>query len=161
VTGGFSMRPATPADRPDLVRVLLSSRRAFLPYAPLAHDEADIEHWMEGLLTRDGVTAACSGQRVVGFLAVDSASDAHWIAQLYLAPGYTGMGIGGRLLAHAIDLLSRRLPIRLYTFQANAGARRFYERAGFVPVAFSDGAGNEEHCPDVLYELEALPPTAP
>jgi hypothetical protein len=26
---------------------------------------------------------------------------------------------------------------------------------GFVAVQFSDGSCNEEHCPDVLYELSA------
>jgi len=43
-------------------------------------------------------------------------------------------------------------PIRLYTFQANGGARRFYERHGFQPVAFSGGRDNEECCPDILFE---------
>jgi hypothetical protein len=47
-------------------------------------------------------------------------------------------------------------PIRLYTFQANAGARRFYERHGFVPIEFTDGQANEERCPDVLYELRTI-----
>ena len=63
-------------------------------------------------------------------------------------------GIGALLLAHAMRALA--LPIRLYTFQANAGARRFYERHGFVPLEFTDGQANEEHCPDVLYELQAI-----
>jgi hypothetical protein len=44
-------------------------------------------------------------------------------------------------------------PVRLYTFQPNEHARRFYERKGFAPIEFSDGSTNEERCPDVLYEL--------
>jgi len=43
-------------------------------------------------------------------------------------------------------------PIRLYTFQDNQRARNFYERRGFRAVTYSDGAGNEEKCPDMLYE---------
>jgi ribosomal protein S18 acetylase RimI-like enzyme len=43
-------------------------------------------------------------------------------------------------------------PIRLYTFQENDGARRFYERHGFRAIEFGDGSNNEENCPDVLYE---------
>jgi ribosomal protein S18 acetylase RimI-like enzyme len=39
----------------------------------------------------------------------------------------------------------------LYTFQPNAGARRFYERHGFAAVEFGDGSDNEERVPDVLY----------
>jgi hypothetical protein len=42
--------------------------------------------------------------------------------------------------------------VRLWCFQANSGARRFYERHGFVAVEFTDGHDNEEGCPDVLYE---------
>ena len=43
-------------------------------------------------------------------------------------------------------------PIRLYTFQCNHDARHFYERRGFRAIAFGDGSGNEEKCPDILYE---------
>ena len=42
--------------------------------------------------------------------------------------------------------------LRLYTFQSNEGARRFYERHGFAAVAFGDGSDNEEREPDVRYE---------
>jgi predicted N-acetyltransferase YhbS len=71
------------------------------------------------------------------------------IDQLYVAPGWTGHGIGGRLLSTA----KARRPdgLGLYTFQVNAGARRFYERHGFVVVALGDGSSNEEGQPDVRY----------
>ena len=46
-------------------------------------------------------------------------------------------------------------PIRLYTFQTHSLARRFYERHGYKAIEFTDGQGNEEKCPDVLYELGA------
>ena len=68
-----------------------------------------------------------------------------------LAPNHVGNGIGTLLLAHALKTLPS--PVRLHTFQANHGARRFYERHGFTAIAFTDGQGNEERCPDVLYEL--------
>jgi hypothetical protein len=45
--------------------------------------------------------------------------------------------------------------LRLWVFQQNAGARAFYERRGFKLVRFTDGAGNEEHEPDALYEWQA------
>ena len=38
------------------------------------------------------------------------------------------------------------------SFQKNIAARRFYERNGFVVIEETDGAGNEEREPDVLYE---------
>ena len=43
------------------------------------------------------------------------------------------------------------LTVDLWTFQRNAGARRFYERNGFVAMEFTDGASNEEREPDVRY----------
>ena len=45
------------------------------------------------------------------------------------------------VLPRFVELAKERLgsPIRLYTFQANNGARRFYERHGFTPIAFGDG----------------------
>ena len=38
----------------------------------------------------------------------------------------------------------------LWAFRSNTGARRFYERHGFVAVAFTEG-DNEEGEPDVRY----------
>lgn len=61
-------------------------------------------------------------------------------------------GIGTLLLQQTLDELMP--PIRLYTFQANHTARQFYEKHGFQPIAFSDGSGTEERCPDVLYEWQ-------
>jgi ribosomal protein S18 acetylase RimI-like enzyme len=57
------------------------------------------------------------------------------------------------LLRHALSSLQP--PVRLYTFQQNTGAPRFYERFGFKAVQFTDRSENEERCPDVLYELHA------
>jgi ribosomal protein S18 acetylase RimI-like enzyme len=66
-------------------------------------------------------------------------------------PGHVGGGIGSVLLDNAFRFLP--LPIRLYTFQANTGARRFYERHGFRVIQLTDGHANEERCADVLYEF--------
>ena len=80
--------------------------------------------------------------------------DGEWLKQLYVAPGRTGRGIGQRLLDAMLDeARSAAIPVfRLWTFQRNAGARRFYERNGFAAVGFGDGGGNEENEPDVRYE---------
>jgi GNAT superfamily N-acetyltransferase len=77
-----------------------------------------------------------------------------WIEQLYAQPGCTGQGLGTRLLEQALAELHAQGAdtVRLWCFQANTGARRFYERHGFVAVEFTNGSGNEEGVPDVLYE---------
>jgi hypothetical protein len=51
-----------------------------------------------------------------------------------------------------LDIAKEHHPggLDLWTFQANAGARRFYERHGLSPIATTDG-DNEEAAPDVRY----------
>ncbi len=88
---------------------------------------------------------AVDGEPVVGLLVVATGD----LDQLYVAPDRLGEGIGRRLL----DLAKERSPdgLRLYTFQVNDRARRFYERNGFTAEWFGDGSANEEGQPDVRY----------
>lgn len=141
-------------DASNVADVLIDSRRAYQPFAPSAHPPDDVRAWVRRhLIPECNVTVADAGGTIIGVLATAQRDGAAWIEQLFVLPGWTGRGIGGRLLDHAHDGLPR--PIRLWTFQANAGARRFYERHGYRAIAFTDGRENEERCPDVLYELAA------
>jgi GNAT superfamily N-acetyltransferase len=152
------LRPAVAQDHQDVSSILIESRAKFMPYAPLAHDEEELRAWVASdLLPSAGVTVATLDGALVGMIAVTIQTHCSWIDQLYVMPSLVGRGIGSALLDHALSIL--RAPIRLYTFQQNAGARRFYERNGFLPIGFSDGQDNEEHCPDVL--LERAPEGAP
>ena len=72
------------------------------------------------------------------------------VEQFYVAPEYQRCGVGDAMLAHAKHL--RPAGLRLFTFQRNAPARRFYEARGFVAKEFTDGATNMEREPDVLYQ---------
>ena len=128
-----------------------------MPYAPSAHSEPELREWVASVLVPSGgVTVAEVHRRVVGVMATARGEQVSWVNQMAVDPALVNQGIGSLLLAHAMRTLA--LPIRLYTFQANAGARRFYERHGFVPVELTDGQANEERCPDVLYELPSRPP---
>ena len=116
--------------------------------------------WIPGALIASGrTTVAVVDGQVVGFLSVSNDARGSWIDQLYLLPEWTGRGLGSELLELARGQLPA--PIRLRTFQANQGARRFYERHGFRAAAFGDGSGNEERCPDVLYEWAPERSTTP
>jgi GNAT superfamily N-acetyltransferase len=153
------LRAARAEDAAAVARVLLDSRHAFLPFVPWAHADDDVREWVRTTLLPEGRVVVCeTADGVVGVLATSVAQGIGWIDQMYVLPGHTGQGLGGALLAFAHDLLPR--PVRLYTFQQNLGARRFYERHGYRPIAFTDGQQNEERCPDVLYELPARPPAA-
>jgi putative acetyltransferase len=59
-----------------------------------------------------------------------------------------GAGTGTALLQVAKASSSR---LRLWTFQRNRAARRFYETRGFVLIEETDGAANHEKEPDALY----------
>jgi GNAT superfamily N-acetyltransferase len=143
------LRGANPQDANAVASVLIESRKAFLSFAPSAHTEADVRNWVEHtLIPTNQVVVFESSEMVVGVLAVFKEKAKSWVDQLYVLPGWTGHGIGSRLLNYAQAILPS--PIHLYTFQENVGARRFYERKGYTAVEFSDGRGNEERCPDVL-----------
>lgn len=150
MAGEVVLCAAAPGDAPAVAALLLRARKELLPFAPLAHADDEVRGWIAArLIPAGGTTVATVDGEVVGFVSVER-REVGWIDHLYLLPERVGQRIGRDLLAHARKVLAP--PIRLYTFQANDRARRFYERHGFRAVAFSDGANNEERCPDVLYE---------
>ncbi|MBZ9764578.1 GNAT family N-acetyltransferase [Mesorhizobium sp. CA8] len=118
-----------------------------IDWMPLLHTpEEDLFFIRDILLPNQQVTVADAGGRIIGFIAIGG----EWVRQLYFDPAWTGQGIGSRLLAQATAGMSL---VKLHCFQANTGARRFYERHGFRAEAFGDGSANEEGLPDILYVL--------
>jgi GNAT superfamily N-acetyltransferase len=71
----------------------------------------------------------------------DDAARTSELLLLYVVPEWWGRGAGLALLGHAMDDVRRRgwRELSLWVFDANARARRFYERAGLTP----DGATAE------------------
>ena len=147
----LDFRAATVGDAGSVADVYLRSRKELVACAPLVHSDEAVRDWIRRHLIPAGRTmVAVVDGLVVGLLAVSEATDCSWIEQLYLLPARVGQGIGTRLLEFARSELPP--PIRLYTFQCNQLARSFYERHGFKAITFGDGSGNEEKCPDILYE---------
>lgn len=144
----FDIRRATADDATPIADVWLESWRATFDFEP-AHPDEDVRRWVrEDLLVEaeDWVaTDPSHANRVIALLGLSDTM----VEQLYVRPEWIGRGVGSQLL----ELAKRRRPdgLELYCFAANGRARRFYERNGFVPVAFGDGSGNEEGQPDVLY----------
>jgi RimJ/RimL family protein N-acetyltransferase len=154
------LRPAAMADAAAVAGVLATSRRVLMPFVPAVHADEEIRQWVtEVLIPSGGVTVACVGGTVAAVLAVSQAHGLSWIDQLYVHPEHVARGLGTQLLHHALDTLGR--PLQLHTFQANRHARGFYERHGFQAAGFTDGEGNEERCPDVLYRLDPCPDADP
>jgi GNAT superfamily N-acetyltransferase len=144
-----AIRQAKLADAEGAAALYLRARRAAEPAIPPGvHDDADVHRWMrERLVAAGHVWLAEDGAGgLLGLIALTPG----WVEQLYVEPGRTGEGVGAALLDFAKARSGGEL--QLWTFAANAGARRFYERHGFTAAERTDGSGNEERAPDVRYD---------
>jgi GNAT superfamily N-acetyltransferase len=143
-----SLRRATLDDMPAAARLHRHVMRTSLSFLPELHTpEEDVRFFSEKLFPTTEFWVAEDDGAVVGYIAFKP----DFIDHLYLHPDHQDRGLGVQLLDKA--RAGARL-LRLWTFQANAKARRFYEREGFTAELMTDGADNEEHMPDVLYRWE-------
>ncbi|WP_439498092.1 GNAT family N-acetyltransferase [Bosea sp. (in: a-proteobacteria)] len=121
------VRQATEADIPPAAAIVAqayrTSFRPILGEAALAYDAAHFQERFETDLER--LTVLDDGG-VKGVLLV---TEGH-IAMLFIDESGRGKGHGAALLAHAEAQGAHSLEV----FAANAGARRFYERAGWLAV---------------------------
>jgi putative acetyltransferase len=139
---------AGPQDAEDVARLFRAVRRACLPYLPELHT-ADEDLWF----FRNRVFVECEvwvAGAMQGFVAFRKG----WVDHLYVRPEFHGQGIGTALLARAMQNHS---PLRLWAFQRNTAAIRFYLARGFREIARTDGRTNEEREPDVLMEWTRAP----
>jgi GNAT superfamily N-acetyltransferase len=124
--------------------------------ASYPYNEEQQRHTLEGArrFFAANVVAACRIEvatmdgELTGFMALE----APWIRHLAVVPGHQRRGVGAALLAWAREQSPREL--RLFTFQRNEPARRFYEKHGFTAVAFGVSPAPESE-PDVEYHWTA------
>jgi ribosomal protein S18 acetylase RimI-like enzyme len=106
---------------------------------------------MLGFYTEEGVRTDGKQQVIADLLA------------LAVLPMYQRKGIGGKLLAHVIDVAERVAPssnisqLRLTVAENNVGAQRMYARAGFRVV---EGAATYDRGQRALRMVRALGPAA-
>ena len=90
------------------------------------------------VLRRDVVFVAREQAQPAGHVALhrDAATAAIVIDQLFVAPGHVRRGVGWRLLgfAEGYAITEGAASLRIVVEEGNWGARRFYGRAGFVPI---------------------------
>ncbi|RBW46316.1 GNAT family N-acetyltransferase [Loktanella sp. D2R18] len=113
------------------------------PYIPMLHTRAQDRKFITHVVSSQDVLVA-DDDGVQGFIARADGE----IEQLYLAAAARGRGIGSALLN---EMKTRRERLNLWCFQANTGARRFYERHGFLVSHMTGGAENQEKLPDIRY----------
>src|SRR5262249_53309284 len=147
------IRPMTSDDVEAVVRVWHASGQRAYPFIDLWQrftlDEAR-RVFREVIVSSCSVWVAETGHEIVGYLAHRSS----YLDRLYVAPDHQGRGIGGALLAHAMQQSPHGL--ELHTHQKNAQARAFYEKRGFVAVRFGVSPPPENE-PDVEYHWRPVP----
>lgn len=142
----MKIRLAEPADAEAVGDVFLAAR-AGMAYLPVLHTEAETRAFIRDVLLPDHeVWVVEKGGRLIGFAGLGK----DLLGHLWVEPATQNRGVGTALLA----LAKERRPggFRLWVFQKNMGARRFYERQGLTLVQLTDGRANEELEPDALYE---------
>ena len=141
----LTLRTATAGDA-DAIAAVFSPSLRLLIFLPELHTIEEDRAFIAGVIMREcKVTVAEAGGAIVAFLARDGEE----IRLLHTHPDFVGCGTGTMLLNAAKE--SGVAALELWCFQANARARRFYERNGFRPIRFTDGEVNEERMPDVRY----------
>jgi ribosomal protein S18 acetylase RimI-like enzyme len=142
---GLQPRRATLADLPAIAAL---HRRAFfeaMPHMPVLHTpQEDLAFYSQREFTNAKIWVCERAKAIVGFIAFR----AGWIDHLYVHPAHQRQGIGSVLLSIA---MATEPDLRLWTFQCNGPARQFYERHDFEVDRVTDGSGNDERQPDVLY----------
>ncbi|PKQ07966.1 MAG: GNAT family N-acetyltransferase [Alphaproteobacteria bacterium HGW-Alphaproteobacteria-11] len=144
----MQIRRATEDDWPEVARVFIAAR-AGMTYLPKLHGDADTRAFIRRVVKRSAVWLAEADGALLGFAALEPAPRQSWLHHLYVDPAAQNAGAGSALLGKA----KAELPggFSLWTFQANLGARRFYERHGLTETRRTNGANNEENLPDILY----------
>lgn len=139
------IRRATAADAHEAAAAFSASFLS-MTFVPKMHSDAEDLAFIRQLISHKECWIAEFEGRVIGIACYN----AGWLEQLYVAPPYHNRG-AGTLLLHRV-MHAHPEGFQFWTFQANAGARRFYERNGCVAVEFTDGSGTEEKTADVRYE---------
>ena len=149
-----AIRRGRAGDARGAAELYLRAREAALragSIPPGVHDDDDVRgHFASHIVEDCELWVAEQDGALAGILVLDG----EFVDQLYVEPGLTGRGIGSALLA--VAKRERPQGLRLWTFQTNTGARRFYVRHGFVEVRRTDGRDNEERAPDVLYAYRTV-----
>lgn len=157
------IRPCTPADVDAMVALINAAATAYAgvipadcygqPYMPreeLCEEiAAGVRFW--GLFEGAGEAApglSPAGPALAGVMGIQDVDDVTLIRHAYVLPAWQRRGVGGRLLAHLMDLAERRRldeqvpegprqaerPLLVGTWAAAWWAVAFYERHGFALV---------------------------
>lgn len=138
----FHLRPARSTDA-GKVGAILSAFIDDTPWMPRIHTRAE-DVAFAGMMIDKGFVTIAANDTVVGF----SAREGEMVHALYVAEDARNQGCGAQLMA---QMKAESPALKLWTFQANEGAQRFYLAHGFTEAERTDGAENDENLPDIRY----------
>lgn len=136
--------PARSLDAGAVGHILSVSNEA-MPWLPRLHSAAEEIMYAGAMIEAGWVRVAKRNGEVVGFIA-------RWeeeVHALYVLPEAQDSGIGTALLEDAKSEAER---LKLWSYQANSPATRFYGLRGFVETARTDGSENDVGLPDIRFE---------
>lgn len=142
------IRRAVTDDVAAVAALWIRARNAAVPMIPAyVHQNKDVFEWIASIvIPRQETWVAEYEHHLIGMISLDQ----EWIDQLYVDPEWTGHGVGALLIAWAKE----RSPGVFNYGPSNRtlGARRFYERHGFIAMERTDGRRNEEGFRDMRYQ---------
>ena len=139
---------ALPEDGEEIASLYLDARKHALGAIPpvFGTDERVLEWLSARVKNGEECWVTRDEKGVSAFMLLEPG----WLDQLYVRVDRIGQGLGTQLIMKAKEIMPNGM--RLWTFQSNRSAHRFYERHGFLVVEETDGSNNEEKSPDVCYE---------
>ena len=139
---GISLRPYCAEDQELLFAVYAGTRKDEVAAFGWSAPQQEVFLRMQFNAQRRGYEAAypqadhqiiCLDGQPIGRMMVQRATDHAHLVDIALLPEYRGRGIGGALLRElAAQSDTAHVPVRLQVHKTNAGARRLYERLGFI-----------------------------
>jgi putative acetyltransferase len=134
-----------PTDLAAIAPLFRRVQEATRPIRPDLHTPEEDLAFLGNVIRNDTVWVAETDGAIAGFIGYRNG----FVEHLYVDLGRQGRGIGTALLRKAMD---DEAMLRLWVFQENVAARRFYERHGFRLLRETGGRDNEEKEPDALLE---------
>jgi GNAT superfamily N-acetyltransferase len=129
---GLRLRRFRASDAEACRRIFEAAWRVARPDRPRSVSPEELAR----LLLGERVTVAERGREILGFVALYEPNA--FVHHLYVAPTWHGRGVGRMLLAHAVAQAGGAASLKV--MGANAGARAFYARLGWVEA----GRGEDE-----------------
>ena len=117
---------------------------SWLPTVNSAIERADYGRW---LLEHTQVTILRYNFQFVGFLALEG----NIVQSLYIKLAFQRLGFGQAAINYAQE---QRNELRLWVFQANTDAQKFYQKLGFEALETTNGQDNDYGLPDIFYLWE-------